>query len=112
MNSIFAYPIVAGVGILIACFLNRAPELRNGRLSQIILVPGALVLALWILRQTGGRADYVGGVAVIVIIVFLAIMLAPSIAYNFGIGLSNFLGPAGLDSRRRANRPPPHSAVD
>jgi tetratricopeptide (TPR) repeat protein len=93
MHSILAYPIVAGVGILTACFLNRAPELRNGRLSQIILVPGALVLALWILRQSGGRADFVGGAGIVVIIVFLGFMLAPSIAYNLGIGLSNFLDP-------------------
>jgi len=85
--------IVAGVGTLIAHLLTRSPDLRNGRLSQLILVPGALVLALWILRQTGGRPDYVSGVAVIVIIVFTAIMLSPSIAYNLGIGLSNFLDP-------------------
>ena len=79
--------------MLIVLFLNRAPELRHGRLSQLILVPGALVLALWILRQTEGRPDFVGGIAVIAIIGFTAIMLAPSIAYNFGIGLSNFLDP-------------------
>ena len=93
MYSILAYILVAGVAMLVVLFLNRAPELRHGRLSQLILVPGALVLALWILRQTEGRPDFVGGIAVIGIIGFTAIMLAPSIAYNFGIGLSNFLDP-------------------
>jgi thioredoxin-like negative regulator of GroEL len=93
MYSILAYILVAGVAMLIVLFLNRAPELRHGRLSQLILVPGALVLALWILRQTEGRPDYVSRIAVIGIIGFTATMLAPSIAYNFGIGLSNFLDP-------------------
>jgi tetratricopeptide (TPR) repeat protein len=93
MYSILAYLIVAGAGMFIAWLLNRASELRNGRLSQIILVPGGLVLILWIVKQTGGRPDYIGGVAVVVIIVLLAFLLAPSIAYNLGIGLSNFLDP-------------------
>lgn len=91
MYSILAYMIVAGVGALIVHLLNRSPELRNGRLSQLILVPGALVLALWILRQTGGQPELGAGLAVIAIIVFTAFILSPSIAYNLGIGLSNFL---------------------
>lgn len=84
---------MAGAGVLIAWFLNRVPELQNGRLSQLVLVPGAMVLALWILGQSDGRPDTVSGVAVILIIVCTAFMLAPSIAFNLGIGLSNFLDP-------------------
>jgi len=91
VSSILAYIIVAGVGVFIAHFLNRSPELRNGRLSQLILVPGALILALRILRQTGGHPELGAGLVVIAIIVFTAFILAPSIAYNLGIGLSNFL---------------------
>jgi hypothetical protein len=46
MHSIFAYLLAAGAGVLIAHFISRAPELRFMRLSQLILVPAAMVLCV------------------------------------------------------------------
>jgi len=83
----------AGVGALIAWLLTRAPELRGWRLSQLILVPGAFVLACWVLRQTGGRPDMGAGIILIAIIVLTSFLLAPNLAFYCGAGLSNFLDP-------------------
>jgi len=83
----------AGGGALLAWLLTRAPELRGWRLSQLLLVPGAFVLACWVLRQTGGRPDMGAGIILIVIIVLTAFLLAPNIAFYCGAGLSNFLDP-------------------
>ncbi len=85
--------VAAGLGALLAWLLTRAPELRGWRLSQLILVPAAFLLACWVLRQTGGRPDMGAGILLVAIIVLTAFLLAPNLAFYCGAGLSNFLDP-------------------
>jgi tetratricopeptide (TPR) repeat protein len=79
MHSSLPYLIAAGAGVLIALFISRAPELRSMRLSQLVLVPAAMVMCA------------AGGVFCVLGLVFLAFLLAPNIAHYLGAGLSNFL---------------------
>jgi len=89
MHLTLAYLLAAGAGALIAYFISRAPELRSMRLSQFVLVPGALVLCVC--------CSYIGGVVGFVcflpVLGFLVLLLAPNIAFYCGAGLSNFLDP-------------------
>jgi thioredoxin-like negative regulator of GroEL len=89
MSSILTYLLAAGIGVLIAHLFSRAPELRSMRLAQLVLVPGAMVLCVYF-SATGGM---VGFTCFLAILGFLALLLAPNIAYHFGAGLSNFLDP-------------------
>jgi tetratricopeptide (TPR) repeat protein len=89
MRLILAYLLAAGVGVLIAHFISRAPELRFMRLSQLVFVPGAMVLCVYF-SASGGMAGLTG---FLVVLIFLVVLLAPNIAYHFGAGLSNFLDP-------------------
>jgi thioredoxin-like negative regulator of GroEL len=89
MHLILVYLLAAGAGVLIAHFVSRAPELRFMRLSQLIFVPAALVLCVY-LSSVGGLAGLVCFVAVLGVLVLL---LAPNLAHLCGTGLSNFLNP-------------------
>ena len=96
MHSILSYLLAAGAGVLIAHFISRAPELRPMRLSQLILVPGAMVLCVYFLPDTRGTSESaaMGGLACFVAMLgFLALLLAPNIAYHCGAALSSFLEP-------------------
>jgi thioredoxin-like negative regulator of GroEL len=90
MHSILAYVLAAGAGVLIAHFISRAPELRFMRLSQLIFIPAAMVLCVYVSSEVGGL---MGLVFFIAILGFLVLLLAPNIAHLCGAGLSNFLDP-------------------
>jgi thioredoxin-like negative regulator of GroEL len=89
MHLALAYLIAAGVGVLIAHFISRAPELRSMRLSQLVLVPGAMVLCVYF--STGEGIP--GFMCFSVVLIFLVLLLAPNIAHHCGAALSNFLYP-------------------
>jgi tetratricopeptide (TPR) repeat protein len=93
MHSIFAYAAAAALGVLIAHFISRAPELRTMRLSQLVFVPLGMVLGVYFLPDgsgSSGSGDIAGFVCCLVAVGFL---LRPNIAYHCGAGLSNFLDP-------------------
>ncbi len=90
MHLMLAYPVAAGAGVLIAHFVSRAPELRFMRLSQLILVPAALVLCVYVSSEIGGLSGLVCFVAVLGLLV---VLLAPNIAHLCGTGLVSFLDP-------------------
>ena len=96
MCSIFLSIIIAGVGLLIAHQLSRAEELRPLRLSQLILVPTAMVGAFYLLPRHAGRANF-GDLhnffEYLAIAGFIAALLAPNIAFYLGIGFSNIIDP-------------------
>jgi tetratricopeptide (TPR) repeat protein len=79
MQAALPYLVAAGIGVLIAHFITRGPELRSSRLTLLVLVPIAMVLC-----AAGGPATVLG-------VVFLAFLLAPSLAHYWGVGLCNFL---------------------
>jgi thioredoxin-like negative regulator of GroEL len=81
--------LAAGVGVVIAHFISRAPELRSLRLSQLVLVPAAMALAAYF----SSSGDMAGFISFLAVLVFLVALLAPNVAYLFGAGLSNFLDP-------------------
>jgi hypothetical protein len=87
MDSTRSYLLAAGAGVLIAHFLSRAPELRFMRLSQLVLVPAAMVLCV------SFRGDIGGFVCFLAVLGFLVVLLAPNMAYYCGAGLSDFLDP-------------------
>lgn len=93
MHSVLSYLVAAGVGVLIAHFISRAPELRSMRLSQLVFVPIAIVLCVYFLPETGAatNADMGSFVCFLGCVGFLILLLAPNIAHHFGAGLSNFL---------------------
>ena len=96
MTLTLAYLLAAGVGVLIAHFASRAPELRSMRLSQLIFVPACVVLIVYFLRaeaSTSNAAAVGEIIRFIVVAVFLAVLLGPNIAYHCGAALSNFLDP-------------------
>jgi thioredoxin-like negative regulator of GroEL len=87
-----SYIIAFVAGVAIAWFLTQAPELRTWRLFQLVLLP-AIFLMMVALCQGGGQPNMAGGVAMVLLIVFVAFLLAPNIAYHCGVGVSNFLDP-------------------
>jgi tetratricopeptide (TPR) repeat protein len=96
MHSTLAYLLAAGVGVLIAHFISRAPELRSMRLSLLIFVPGAMALCVYFLPDPGSPSpggDLGGFICFLGALGFLAFLLTPVIAYHLGVGLSNFLDP-------------------
>src|ERR1039457_1588182 len=96
MHSTVAYVLAAAAGVLIAHFISRAPELRTMRLSQLIFVPVAMVLAVYFLPDGSGSSaggDIPNFVCFLGIVGFLIILLVPNLAYHCGAGLSNFLDP-------------------
>jgi thioredoxin-like negative regulator of GroEL len=97
MHLILTYLLAAGAGVLIAHFISRAPELRAMRLSQLVLVPGVMVLCVYFLPDTTGTSEGAAVGQVIcfaAMLLFLALLLAPNIAYHCGAALSNFLDPS------------------
>jgi len=96
VHSILSYIIVGGIGLLIAHFLSRAPELRLMRLSQLILVPAILMFAFYLLPSSHGRPEItdIGGLMVFsAAAVLLGIVLGPNIAFHCGSALCGFLDP-------------------
>jgi hypothetical protein len=93
MHSVLSYIVAAGVGVLIAHFISRAPEWRSMRLSQLVFVPAAMVLCVYFLPEQGAAtsADMGSFVCFLACVGFLILLLAPNIAHHFGAGLSNFL---------------------
>jgi thioredoxin-like negative regulator of GroEL len=89
MHLTLAYLLAAGVGVLIAHFISRAPELRTMRLSQLVFVPAAMVLCVYF----SASGDMAGFICFLVVLIFLVLLLAPNIGYLCGMGLSNFLDP-------------------
>lgn len=96
VHSILSYIIIGGVGLLIAHFLSRAPELRLMRLSQLILVPAILMFAFYLLPSSHGHPviSDIGGLMVFMATAgFLALLLGPNIAFHCGSALCGFLDP-------------------
>jgi len=96
MHSILIYVLAAGTGVVMAHFISRAPEVRAWRPFQLVLVPAAMVLCVYSLPETRGTSEStaVGEVVCFVaMLVFLALLLGPNIAYHCGAALSNFLDP-------------------
>jgi thioredoxin-like negative regulator of GroEL len=87
MSLGLTYIIVAGTGVLIAHFISRAPDLRSMRLAQLVLVPVALVLCVYC-ANIGGLAGFV---LFLPALLFLVLLVVPSITHHFGAGLSNLL---------------------
>jgi thioredoxin-like negative regulator of GroEL len=93
MHSIAAYVIAAGVGIVLAHFISRAPELRTMRLSQLLLVPLAMVWCTYFLPVPGESSGaslgkfpgFLFGLFVLIV------LLAPNLGHHCGAILSNFL---------------------
>lgn len=75
------FPIVAGVGMVIAYLITRPEELRSLRLFQMLILPIAMLMCV-----AGSMASILG-------VAMLAVVVAPNIAFYFGVGLSNFLDP-------------------
>jgi thioredoxin-like negative regulator of GroEL len=80
-------------GVVITWYLSRAPELRSWRLFQLVLVPAGFAMLAGLYQASGGKADVIVGVAMVLLIVIIAFLLAPNIAYYCGVGISNFLDP-------------------
>ncbi len=96
MAVLLAYGFVAAIGLLIAYVLSRAPELRPLRLSQLILVPAAMVCAVYLLPKRGGMsglADVGNLLQYLAVAGFLALLLAPNLAHYCGVVFCNFLDP-------------------
>lgn len=96
MLLILTYIVIAGLGLLVAHLLSRAPELQPLRLSQLILVPTAMVGAFYLLPRHAGRynlGDLQNFIQYLAIAGFIAMLLAPNIAFHFGAAVSNFLDP-------------------
>jgi len=94
VHSTLSYIVVAGVGLLLAHFLTRSPDLSRLRLLQLVFVPVAFVAAWAVLPDPSGGPASIGSLmAFFVILGFLAISIAPNIAHHFGAALSNFLDP-------------------
>jgi tetratricopeptide (TPR) repeat protein len=97
MISILSYLAIAGLGLLLAWFLSRPPELHALRLSQFIFVPAGIAGASYFLPKMGGAA--LGGlqnfIDYLALIAFLGLLLAPNIAYHCGVALVNLLDPYG-----------------
>ncbi len=96
MISILMYVLAAGLGLLIAGLLSRAPELQPLRLSQLILVPLAMVAAIHFLPAPGGRytmGDLGNFINYLGVAGFLALLLAPNIAHYCGVALTGFVDP-------------------
>jgi thioredoxin-like negative regulator of GroEL len=94
--SFFLYIGAAGVGFALAYLLSRPEELRPLRLSQMVLVPTAFVMALALLPRHAGRptlGDLQNFVQYLAVAGFTALLLAPNIAHYVGIGFSNFVDP-------------------
>ncbi len=94
--SIVSYIVIAGIGLLIAYYLSRPPELQPLRLSQLILVPSSMVAAFHFLPHGSGRpdlGDLQNFIQYLAIAGFAAVLLAPNIAFHMGMGFSNFIDP-------------------
>jgi tetratricopeptide (TPR) repeat protein len=87
MSLVLSYIFAAGIGVLIAHFLSRAPELASIRLAQLVLVPVAMVVCVFC-SDIGGMAGFIMFLPALGILVLL---LTPAITHHFGAGLSNFL---------------------
>lgn len=88
--------IAGGVGLLLAHLLSRPVELQRLRLSQLVLVPVAMAGAVWLLPMHRGRfnlGDLQNFIQYLFIAAFLAVLLAPNIAYHVGIGFTNLIDP-------------------
>lgn len=96
MSAFVVYLVAAGVGFAVAHFISRAPELRTMRLSQLVLVPVLFVVAAHLIAQPRAHSQIEGManfIAFAGVMGFLAVLLAPNIAYHCGAALSNFLDP-------------------
>jgi thioredoxin-like negative regulator of GroEL len=88
--------LAGGVGLLLAHLLSRPVELRRLRLSQLILVPVAMAGAVWFLPMHPGKfnlGDLQNFIQYLFIAAFVAVLLAPNIAYHVGIGFTNLIDP-------------------
>jgi tetratricopeptide (TPR) repeat protein len=96
LHSTLSYILAAGLGVLIAYFMSRAPELRALRLSQFIFIPCAMVALVYFLPDSGGApglGDIGAFMGFLVVLGFLVILLSPNIAHLCGAGLFRFLDP-------------------
>ena len=96
MISILMSILAAALGFSIALFLSRAPELRPLRLSQLIFVPLAMVLAVHLLPNPHGRyvaADVQNFIPYVGVAGFVALLLSPNIAHYCGLAFTNLVDP-------------------
>ncbi|MDB6067151.1 MAG: hypothetical protein JWR26_3359 [Pedosphaera sp.] len=96
MVLIIADIIVGLLGLLLAHYLSRPPELRTLRLSQLILVPAGTVIGFNLLvhaRDGGGLGTSINTTAYVGVAGFMAVLLAPNIAFLCGQRFCDFLDP-------------------
>src|SRR5208282_382424 len=96
MHSIFSYLLAGGIGVLIAFFMSRPPELQSLRLSQLILVPAVMVACVYFMpdpRQSSAIAGVGSFICFLGALGFLVLLLAPNLGHFCGVGLSSFLDP-------------------
>lgn len=95
MHGIVSYIVAALLGLAAAYILTRPPELQTMRLSQFIFLPLAFLAANAVMPRSGDDQQTVMQCLVefTLIMVFLAILVAPNIAFFCGAGLTNFLDP-------------------
>jgi len=95
IQTIISDIIAGGLGFLVAHYLSRAPELRPMRLSQLIFLPLAFIAVVSVSPDPsqGVAAAMSSFLIFIFIMVFIAAMIAPNIAFMFGSAFSNFIDP-------------------
>src|SRR5580704_4817932 len=95
MHSTVAYVLAAAAGLALAHFISRSPDLRRMRLSQLILVPPAMVWCVYFLPSPGesGIASIGKFSSFLVGLFALIVLLTPNLAHHCGSLLTNFLDP-------------------
>jgi tetratricopeptide (TPR) repeat protein len=82
------------LGLLVAYFLTRTPELRRLRLVKLVLLPLAFAAAVSTLPDPANGYSSVGSLmGFFVVLGFIGILLAPNIAFICGAALSNLIDP-------------------
>jgi len=104
MHLMLAYPVAAGAGVLIAHFVSRAPELRFMRLSQLILVPAAMVLCVYVSSEIGGLPGLICFVAVLGLLVGSLGKMARDISLLASFVLTRTLSCSGFQARTDFSR--------
>lgn len=91
------YLIAVVLGIVLAYFASRAPELRPMRIAQFIFVPIGFVICehgIQLVKVAGDEIAAVGALVVFLVgLIFVIALLAPNIGYYIGAGFTNLIDP-------------------
>jgi thioredoxin-like negative regulator of GroEL len=95
MHSTVAYVLAAAAGLVLAHFISRSPDLRTMRLSQLVLIPPAMVWCVYFLPVPGesGIASLGKFSGFLMGLFVLIVLLTPNLAHHCGAFISNFLDP-------------------